>query len=179
MNFMLKLSIFFLLGLFTVNSATADPPRKKKKNLWQTWPEVNNGLNTEKKPLLIDVYTNWCHYCKLMDATTYNNDSVYNYLKKNYYRYKFNAETKDTLIWQNKQYVYNNRYEVHDFAVYLSRGNIVYPTTVIITPGGQPYYQFGQLKPGELEMLLKYFSEKQQTGISLEEYAKSFKPTWK
>jgi thioredoxin-related protein len=172
----------FCVFLFITTSAkivVAEPFPKKKKDLWQSWTEINNQMDTVKKPILIDVYTNWCHYCKLMDATTYNNDSVYSYLKKNYYRFKFNAETRDTLSWQNKQYGYNSRYEVHDFAVYLSRGNIVYPTTVIITPGGQPYYQFGELKPGDLEMLLKYFAEKKQTSTSLEEYAKTFKPTWK
>ncbi len=113
---------------------------KKKKDLWQSLPEIEANIAVNKKPVLIDVYTKWCYYCKVMDATTYRKDSIYNYLKNNFYRFKFNAETKDTISWQNKHYVYNKLYQVNDFAVYLTRGNIVYPTTVIIAPGGQPFY---------------------------------------
>jgi thioredoxin-related protein len=177
----MKIFVVFITLLITFNAASVvgKPLPKKKRDLWQSWGEVNEKLQTEQKPLIIDVYTNWCHYCKLMDVTTYNNDSVYNYLKENYYRYKFNAESKDTLRWQNRIYTYNSLYSVHNFAVYLTGGNIVYPTTVIVTPGGQPYYQFGQLKPGELELLLKYFAEKKQSNLSLEEYSRTFTSRWK
>ena len=114
-----------------------------------------------------------------MDATTYKNDSVLNYLNSHFYRFKFNAETKDSIVWQNKVFNYNNRYECHDFAVYLTRGNIVYPTTVIITPDGQPFYQHGELKPDQMEMILKYFGEGYYKNGPMEEYAKTFVARWK
>lgn len=114
-----------------------------------------------------------------MDAETYANDSVYQYLKQHFYRYKFNAETKDTIEWQGKEFTFNLRYDVHDFPVYLTKGSIVYPTTVIIAANGQPYYQFGELKPAEMELLLKYYTEGIKTGISLEDYAKAFVASWK
>jgi thioredoxin-related protein len=154
-------------------------PGTSKKDLWQSWKDVNDQLQKDEKPLLIDVYTNWCYYCKVMDATTYKNDSVYRYLKDHFYRFKFNAEAKDSIVWQSKVFKYNNRYQCHDFAVYLTRGNIVYPTTVIITPGAQPFYMHGQLKPEEIEMLLRYFGEANYKRITLEEFAKTFTSKWK
>jgi uncharacterized protein YyaL (SSP411 family) len=173
-----RIAILIVIAFCTYR-ADATPKPKKKKVAWQTWSEVTAQLKKENKPLLIDVYTTWCHYCKLMDATTYSNDSVATYLEKNFYRYKFNAETRDTIQWQDKQFLYNPRYEVHDFAVYLSKGSIVYPTTVIITPGGQPYFQFGALKPAELEVLLKYYGSDLYKGQTLEEFSKSYTPLWK
>ena len=168
------LSFFSFLFPFTGSSQ-----QKSKSALWQSLEQITNLSATEKKPILIDIYTDWCHYCKVMDATTYKNDSVINYLQKHFYRLKFNAESKDTIRWQQKVYAYNLRYEVHDFAVYLSRGSIVYPTTVIITPGGQPYYQHGQLTAGELELLLKYYADNRPGKPTLEDFAKTFLPAWK
>lgn len=167
----------FLTLLLTATSLVVTGQRKKH-DLWQSWKDVNLQLKAQSKPLLIDIHTTWCYYCKVMDATTYRNHSVYAYLKAHYYRFKFDAETRDTLEWSGKAYYFNERYQVHDFAVYLSHGSIVYPTTVIITPGGQPYYQFGEIKAGEMELILKYFSEGIKTGITLEDYAKKFKSSW-
>ncbi len=64
---------------------------------------------------------------------------------------------------------------MHEFAVYLSKGNIVYPTTVIITAEDQPYYEFGILKPGEMEMLLKYYGSDDYHKVSLQHFEKTFK----
>jgi uncharacterized protein YyaL (SSP411 family) len=153
--------------------------KSSKKDLWQSWEEITTQWRAKKKPILIDVYTTWCHYCKLMDATTYRNDSVVRYMKEKFYRFKFNAESRDTIYWQGNQYVYNQRYEVHDFAVYLSKGNIVYPTTVIIVPTAQPYFQFGQLKTQQLETLLKFFGTDTFKNQTIEEFAKTFTPLWK
>ncbi len=152
--------------------------KKADQGLWQTWQEVTHLAASTNKPVFIDIYTDWCRYCKIMDATTFKNDSVVSYLKQNYLRFKFNAEGKDTIMWNNKAFTFNPRYDVHDFAVYLTRGSIVYPTTVIITPGGQPFYKHGEISAGEMEMLLKYFAMKKPSQ-TLEEYAAGFAATWK
>jgi thioredoxin-related protein len=168
-----------LLAVCMIANTDAKPIPKQKKDLWQKWKVINELMQKEPKPVIIDIYTNWCVYCKVMDATTYRNDSVYAYLKNNYYRFKFNAEGRDTLTWQNKLFAYNKRYEVHDFAVFLTKGMIAYPTTVIIMPDGQSFYKQGQLKLDEMELLLKYFGRKNYDAVSLLEYTKSFKGTWR
>jgi uncharacterized protein YyaL (SSP411 family) len=164
-----------LLVLLAFASFSATPG---KKDVWQTWEQVIALNNETPKPIFIDMYTNWCHYCKVMDATTYKNDSVVSFLKQHFYRFKFNAEGKDTINWQGKTFTYNPRYGINDFGVYLTRGNIVYPTTIIITPGGQPFYKHGQISSGEMEMLLKFFSSPNSGKKSLEEFAANFKPAW-
>jgi uncharacterized protein YyaL (SSP411 family) len=166
--------LFSLALLFS--SAT---PVEKSSGLWQSWDEVKRLAAERQQPIFIDMYTDWCHYCKVMDATTYKNDSVISYLKNNYQRFKFNAEGKDTIRWNKLAYTFNNRFEVHDFAVYLTRGSIVYPTTIIIAPGGQPYYRHGQIDVPEMEVLLKYFTRNKADTSTLVAFSKTFTPTWK
>ncbi len=173
---MQKVVLLILAGLICL-FVNAQAPRTDKK-LWQSWNEVIAESAKTNKPIFIDVYTDWCRYCKIMDATTYKNDSVALFLKSNFLRYKFNAETRDTITWNDKRFLFNPRFDTHDFAVYLTKGSIVYPTTVIITPGGQPFYKHGQISAGEMEMLLRYFAIPRSKEQTLDVFAKGFIPAW-
>jgi len=113
-----------------------------------------------------------------MDATTYRKDSVVTYLHQHFYRYKLNAEKNDSINWQQKVYRYNHRYNTHDFAVYLTKGNTVYPTTAIINKKGQPFYLSGALSVSEMEFLLRYMIEAEPFGISMEKYREQFTARW-
>ena len=152
--------------------------QKKNNELWQSWDQVIEESSKSNKPIFINVYTDWCRYCKVMDATTLKNDSVVSFLKNNFLRFKMDGEGKDTIKWNNKIFTYNKRYKTHDFAVYLTRGSIAYPTTVIISPGGQPFYKQGFINVAEMELLLKYFSQPAVSRISFEDYARTFNSTW-
>ncbi len=55
----------------------------------------------------MDVYTNWCGWCKVMDRKTYRINKLASYVNEHYYAVKFNAESKDSLVFNNKKYGYN------------------------------------------------------------------------
>ena len=38
---------------------------------WMTFDEVSTHKNTEGKKYLVDVYTEWCGWCKVMDRKTF------------------------------------------------------------------------------------------------------------
>jgi thioredoxin-related protein len=158
---------------------TSFHPDKKKKDLWQGWTEIQQLMQQQKKPIIIDIYTDWCVYCKKMDASTYQNDSVYNFMKEHFYRFRFNGESKDTLVWHDKKFAFNKLYQIHDFVQYVSQGSIVFPTTVIITPDGQPYSTGGMLKVKEMETLLKYYGTNAYQEKILPEFSGQFQPIWK
>jgi len=42
--------------------------------------------------LLVDFYTNWCSWCKKMDADTYKNVQVVEYINKHFVAVKLNPE---------------------------------------------------------------------------------------
>jgi len=165
-----------LVAVMLIISSFLSP---KKKDLWQDWTTIQELAQKEKKPLLIDIYTDWCIYCKKMDAKTYKNDSVYNCLKTNFYRLKFNAEMKDDFVWNGTTFSYNARYKTNEFAWHITKGMLTLPTTVIVPVEGEPFFIPGELETGEMECLLKYFTSGAYKSQRYEDYLSAFKKSWK
>ena len=59
------------------------------------WMTLNEALAAQKKvpkPIFMDVYTDWCGPCKMLDKNTFSNPEVAAFISKNYYAVKFNCE---------------------------------------------------------------------------------------
>ena len=58
------------------------------------WISMDKAQELQKVPknIMMDVYTDWCGPCKLMDKNTFQNPDVANFLNENFYAVKFNAE---------------------------------------------------------------------------------------
>ncbi|MCX5799820.1 MAG: thioredoxin family protein [Candidatus Eisenbacteria bacterium] len=70
----------------------------------------------ERKPVMIDFYTLWCHYCKVLDAKTYTDPSVIG-SAKDFVCLKINAERERQLARQF-------RISAYPIIVFLSRDGI-------------------------------------------------------
>jgi thioredoxin-related protein len=146
---------------------------------WMSLSEASSSLQKEKKPVLVDLYTDWCGWCKMMDKKTYSNQQVANYLQDKFYPVKVNAESKDVISWNGKSYRFNPDYRSNEFAVYVTQGHLSFPTTVIFpVDGSEPQAIPGYLEPKDLELILKYFAEGGYGKIPFDEYQKNFKPSW-
>jgi thioredoxin-related protein len=151
-----------------------------EKLQWMTLSEAATKLKVEKKPILIDLYTNWCGWCKVMDKNTYTNPMVIKYIKDNFYPVKLDAETKETLSWKGKQFVYNADYKVNEYAVEITGGQLSFPTTVILpVDGSAPQAIPGYLKIPDMELILKYFGEGHFGKTPFTEYRQKFTAVWK
>ncbi len=73
-----------------------------------TWVPFNDGMARsarEKKQVIIDFYTSWCRWCKVMDRETFRNPEVEKYLGANFVTIRVDAEnTTDTLRYQGLVY---------------------------------------------------------------------------
>ena len=58
---------FLTLMFFTATSMAA---KAQSVVNWLSWEEALELNKKEKKKILVDVYTNWCRYCKQMEKTT-------------------------------------------------------------------------------------------------------------
>jgi thioredoxin-related protein len=155
-------------------------PPKNEKLQWLTLAEAEAKIVSRKKAIVIDLYTDWCGWCKVMDRNTYTNPNVVQYIHENFYPVKLNAETKEVLTWRGKQFRYNENYRVNDYAILLTGGQLSYPSTVILpADGSAPQVIPGYLKTPEMELILKYFGEGHYGKTPFEAYRKDFVQTWK
>ena len=52
----------------------------------------------------MDVYTSWCGPCKMMMRNTFTNKDVINYINKNFYAIKFDAESGDDVTFKGTSF---------------------------------------------------------------------------
>ncbi|GAO45561.1 hypothetical protein FPE01S_06_00520 [Flavihumibacter petaseus NBRC 106054] len=166
--------------LFLCTGITAYGQETTEKGMrWMTLAEAEEAAKKEPRPILIDLYTDWCGWCKVMDKRTYRNEKVIKYLHSRFYPVKLDAETKSTLSYKGKAFSYNTQYKTNEIALYLTGGQLSYPTTVIIpTTGEDPQPIPGYLAPGELELIVKFFGEGAYRKQEFTAYQKVFKGEW-
>jgi len=176
---MKKANLFLLSVVIPLLFGAAKPAEKTARLQWISLDEVSASLQKEKRPLLIDLYTDWCGWCKVMDQKTYSDKKVADYIQEKFYPVRINAETRDVIRWENKTYSFNPQYRSNEFAVYLTGGRLQFPTTIFIPAGGAaPQAIPGYLQPKDFEVLLKYFGEGAYGHIPFDEFQKNFKPAW-
>ena len=56
------------------------------------WKDVLAKAEAEHKFIFVDGYTTWCHWCKIMDKTTFKNAVVGDYMNKNFVCAKMDME---------------------------------------------------------------------------------------
>jgi thioredoxin-related protein len=171
--------IILLITVLFICSSSTYKPEAKEKITWMTVEEVQQKFKDNPKPIIIDLYTDWCYWCKVMDKKTYNNQNVISYINKHFYAVKINAETRETIVWGNKNYFYNPQNKINDFALYITNGDLGFPTTVIFSQIENPPAPIpGYMAPKEMESILKYFGDGFYKTQNYMEFAKTFKKTW-
>ena len=121
------------------------------------WVSINDAekLQSEnpEKPLFIDVYTDWCGWCKQMDNTTFKNDEVVAFINEYYIPVKFDAEQKQEITFKGQKFEYMEvgRKGVHQLAAALLQGNLSYPSYVVINSKNELTHLLrGFMKPNDL-----------------------------
>lgn len=95
--------------------------------------KANSG-NARKK-VFVDVYTDWCGWCKQMDKTTFMDSMVVEYMNKHFYAVKMNAEMKDTVVFNNYTWTNPNpqgNRSPHSIAKAMLNDEMSYPTFVML-----------------------------------------------
>jgi uncharacterized protein YyaL (SSP411 family) len=126
---------------------------------WYTIDEAFSLTKTAPRKILIDVYTDWCSWCKVMDRNTYSNPIIADYLNNNFYPVRFNAEQKSDLTLNGKTYKYiaSGTRGYHELAYELLNGQLGYPSTVFLdehTRMIQPVQ--GYIKPQQFDQIIKF-----------------------
>ncbi|MEM6892277.1 MAG: DUF255 domain-containing protein [Bacteroidota bacterium] len=103
---------------------------------WMSWEEALalSESDAEPKKIFVDIYTDWCGWCKKMDKDTFQNETVASYMKEHFYMVKMDAEGKEPIDFQGKtfKYVPSGRRGYHELAAALLQGKMSYPTVVLL-----------------------------------------------
>lgn len=129
---------------------------------WYTIEEAFKLNESEPRKIMIDVYTDWCGWCKVMDKQTFSHPVIAEYLNSNYYAVKLNAEQKEdiTLMGDTFKYIAQGTRGYHELAAVLLNGKMSYPSVVFLANiDGQLkaiHHQPGFVKPGPFDQMLKF-----------------------
>ena len=140
---------------------------------WMTFEQAVDLSDKSPKKLFIDVYTGWCGWCKRMDATTFKDSSVVKYMNDNFYAVKLDAETKDTIHFRDKIFVFKPEFKANELAVSLLNGKMGYPSFIIMSEKYElltplsGYQTVEQINP-----ILKYFGSDIYKTVKWEDYQK-------
>lgn len=123
------------------------------------WMTIDEALAMQKKspkPIFMDVYTDWCGPCKMLDKNTFQTKEVADFINANYYAVKFNGEGNSDVNYKGKKYsnpgydtTRKGRNSMHEFTGFLKVEG--YPSMYILDKKGDiakvivGYYQPEQL----------------------------------
>ncbi|MEO1516574.1 MAG: DUF255 domain-containing protein [Bacteroidota bacterium] len=126
------LGLVFVLATAFVDRP--DPVEAKETVKWYTWEEAVEANKKAPKKFMIDIYTSWCGWCKVMDRKTFSDPKIAALLNKEFYPIKLDAEQKEEIIYNDHtfNYVGQGRRGVHTLAYSLLDGQMSYPSIVFM-----------------------------------------------
>lgn len=179
---------YLLLILFCYSKLSAQEPDKEGSLVnWMSLQSAMEKMKTQPKPLLIDVYTDWCGWCKTMMKTTYANQGLAQYLNTYFYNVKLDGEGKDTIEYLGKKYfpVSDKPRTTHPLAAKLLNNKLVYPTTLFLNGYDYEKKEFkvnmvasGYLEQPKLEPILVFVLENAGRNTTYDEFKEYFQMTY-
>jgi thioredoxin-related protein len=167
---------FLIIVAATVAAQKVSEEKKNSETIkWMTFEEALVLNKKKPKMIFIDLYTDWCGWCKKMDAETFTDPEVVKYMNKKYYAVKFNAEQKEPVIFKEQEFVNPNPAKsksTHKLALALLKNELLYPSYVILDNSSDWIYKMkGYKTPDELLPLLNFYGDGDYLKMSWIEYS--------
>lgn len=180
-NPIMKTLLSFVLVLsLSMASCLAQDDKEKKKINWMSLEEAAEANKEEPRKIIVDLYTDWCGWCKKMDKATFQHPVIVDYINEKYYAVKLDAERKDTVNFKGQTFVNpnpNGRRSTHQIAsMGAVNDRLSYPTIVYFDENlnllsAVPGYKSAK----DIEPIIKWFGEDDHKETpNFQEYMKKF-----
>jgi thioredoxin-related protein len=159
-----------LLGLTAIllltgpsDPATAGPAPRVA---WRSWDRGVEEARGSGRPMVVDVYTDWCGWCRRMEAEVYSRPDVRDYLSRKFVAVKLNAEAADPARYEGR--AFTSRSLAARFGV------SGYPTTIFLrADGDRPVNVPGYVDAERFLLLLRYVGDGHlDSGVSFQDFVK-------
>ena len=159
-------------GFFLSSNKSSAESTSNSALTWNTFDQGVALAKEQHKKVLVDVYTDWCGWCKKMDSDVYTDSKVIKTLTAKFVLVKLNAESNSKHVaYQGKQFT------EAEFAQAV--GVSGYPSTLFFDSAGKPITLLPGFVPAEKFVpILTYIGDDHYLKVSFEQYlSKSSPPT--
>lgn len=166
----IKILSTLLLLIYLSNSSFAQEVESVK---WYTIEEAQELIKSEPRKIYIDMYTDWCGWCKVMDKKTFTNENVSKRLNSDFYAVKFDAEGKEAVKFREQtfNFVAQGSRGYHELAAALMQGKMSYPTSVFLDENLNLISPVpGYLPPDKLDPILEFIGRDHYKTINYEQF---------
>ena len=145
------------------------PPVVLAGTAWRSWDAGLREAGASGRPVLVDVYTDWCGWCKRMDRDVYSRADVQAYLARKFVIVKLNAESNDPARYEGRDYT--SRTLAARFGV------TGYPTTMFLSAKGAHLGNVpGYSPPDDFLLLLRFIGDGHaERGEKFEDFVRAAK----
>lgn len=149
---------------------------------WISFEEAVSKVEKQPKKIFIDMYTDWCGWCKKMDQSTFSDPIIIDYINQNFYAVKFDAERQDTVTFKGKDFVNANpgkKRSSHQLAQTLMSGKMSYPSYVFMDEDLKVITVVpGYFPPEKFEPVLHYFGKNAYQTTDWQSFNSRFKGSY-
>lgn len=183
----MKKYLVFLFAVLVVMHAKAQQPAAATATTavkWISFEEAVEKSKTEKRKIFIDVYTDWCGWCKVMDKNTFTDPEIAKLLNEKYYAVKFDAEQTADVEFRGTtfKFVPFGNKGAHQLAMALLNNQLSYPNFVFLDEEFRIVPIFsgstslpGYRKPEEFHIFLDFVGGEHYKNGNIQDYQKEYK----
>ena len=195
MNRIIPIAAFLMLISLTAAYTFGTYPKVKMPDPienstvgWMTWEQAVARLEADKaaglkgKKFFVDVYTDWCGWCKKMDKETFEQPKIAQYLNQNFYPVKLNAEQRADILFGGNtfKFIAQGNRGYHELAAALLDNKMSYPTVVFLNEKVELMQRIpGYLDIPTFDCIMHYLAEEHYTNTPWETYQTAFKKNYK
>src|SRR5205814_7820371 len=114
-------------------------PNRANEIAWQEWSsDAFEKAQREDKPLLLDISAVWCHWCHVMDETSYSDPEIISLINDRFVALRVDNDQRPDI---------NARYNMGGW-----------PTTAFLTPAGEVMAGMTYIPPDQMRDVLNQVS---------------------